>query len=241
MKSLLLMVTFLTRLPLPFGPEFDEGSFKKGVYFMPLVGLLLGGLLCGTAFLFKDLDPGVVAFLLILIYLLTTGGLHLDGLADTADGYLSYRDEVTSLKIMKDSRLGAFGAIALILYFLGMVTLLPKVSYMEWLFLPVLGRGLGLMTAARYPYAATDGMGRGLIDYARPQIAYPIMAIILISILWVSPYHLISALATILLSWWMVQKIANRLGGITGDVLGCVIEVTQVSWLFFAYLVGVVF
>ncbi len=121
MKGLILLFSFMTRLPVP-KMEFDSEELGKSMKFFPVVGLVIGLILYlfarGISFVTGSSFPFLLSVLVLLLEVAITGALHLDGLADTFDGMFSYRSKQKILEIMKDSRLGTNGALALIFYFL---------------------------------------------------------------------------------------------------------------------------
>ena len=108
------MVGFFTRLPVP-KIEYSEESYSRAVKFIPLVGLVIGAILVLAELLLLALNaPALICgAILLTIYIFLTGGLHFDGLADTCDGVFSGRTREQALEIMKDSRLGVFGALGI--------------------------------------------------------------------------------------------------------------------------------
>ncbi|HQJ31558.1 MAG TPA: adenosylcobinamide-GDP ribazoletransferase, partial [Syntrophales bacterium] len=115
MKALLAAFQFLTTIPLPGGKGTGEGDIAGSLPFFPVVGLLIGMAAAAGDFVFSLLfPPGVAAVLTVLLLVLITGGLHLDGLADTADGIFSVRNRERMLEIMRDSRIGTMGVLAVV-------------------------------------------------------------------------------------------------------------------------------
>ncbi|WP_311198833.1 adenosylcobinamide-GDP ribazoletransferase [Paenibacillus hexagrammi] len=116
---------FLTRLPVPLRFEYTERIFRRSVIFYPLAGAVIGLLLWGAEVVLKHLlPPFPAAVILLAMWVGITGGLHLDGLMDTADGILSHRSREKMLEIMKDSRVGAMGVIVCVLHLLLKLSLL---------------------------------------------------------------------------------------------------------------------
>ena len=113
MKRFLAAIRFLTILPLPGEWGAAESDLADSVPFFPVVGLLLGGLAAAIAWGMARIAPPMVAAAVIVVAMLSFSGcLHLDGLSDTADGFLSSRNRQRMLEIMKDSHAGAMGVIA---------------------------------------------------------------------------------------------------------------------------------
>ncbi|MGE4559532.1 MAG: adenosylcobinamide-GDP ribazoletransferase, partial [Desulfobulbus sp.] len=167
MQSLILMIQFMTRYPIPLTIEFTAKHFVCGMKWMPLVGLL-AGLPGALAFALADtwLNREIAALFSVIMLITVTGGLHLDGIADTADGLFSYRSRERMLEIMRDSTLGANGVIALVLTILLKFTLLAHIpgkgALLAVLVTPVLGRTALTWHSACARYAREV---RGIGDY----------------------------------------------------------------------------
>ena len=142
-----VMLQFLTRIPLPMTIPCDEETFKRGIYSFVPVGFVLGFLLmsAGRLLQYTGMDLWAQALIILWFHVWLTGGLHLDGVADSADGLLSNRSPERMLEIMKDSRIGANGVLSLMavlsLKLLGIRMILEMPSGGMMLFLmPVIAR-----------------------------------------------------------------------------------------------------
>ena len=249
MKSFVLMVTFLTRIPLKMNFEISDDDFTKGIWYMPVIGLLIGIILYGLYFIASQyFSPIVTSAIIIIIYIFITGGLHLDGLADTSDAVFSYRSRERMLEIMKDSHIGTFGVVAIVLYLLGMAAFLTEVPE-TCLFFPLIGRSASLLSCASNSYARTSGMGKSIIDGTKPK--HVIFAMILTVISAAALYFIsanaaasiivIIAFAVSMLSVFFISRsISRKLGGITGDVIGFVIETSSLIYVAIYYVSTVV-
>lgn len=233
-RQFCLALGFLTRLPaavrMPVGPT----ELGRSMTFFPLVGLLLGGLLVAADALFTLLLPRLVGDALLLVVLvLATGALHLDGLADLSDGVGSGRDRDTALQIMKDSSIGAFGAIALCLYllvkFLALASLPPAAKPAALLLAPVAGRWAPVLLAVTLPYLrGPAGTGAAFADHAgRRELLLATLTLLAVS---VALFHwqglvLAGVLASggLLFAAWA----RRRLGGATGDLFGAGVELLE--------------
>ncbi|GKX32058.1 adenosylcobinamide-GDP ribazoletransferase [Vallitalea longa] len=237
MKGFILMLTFLTRIPIRYKFDFNSDDFIKGIKYMPLIGLIIGGILFPIRHFGDKLVPMILSLLIILVYLIVTGGLHLDGLADVSDGIFSYRDRDRIFEIMKDSRIGAFGVTALILYFMSMIVLLGYSNDVTILLFPVAGRCFALLVCSLNKYAKEKGMGKDFIDNTR--ISHVIGGFILLIIL-VSLFQkwllLIATVITGIIVLLVSSSVNKKLDGITGDVIGMTVEFSQVVFLLSAYL-----
>jgi adenosylcobinamide-GDP ribazoletransferase len=235
-------VQFLTRLPVPAG-EFHADDLPRSLGFFPLIGLLLaaGGLL--VRFLAVPHWGNGIFVLAILLYLvLITGALHEDALADAADGFGGGWNKEQMLAIMRDSRIGSYGAIAIVFSLLGrfvLLTELPANRFVAYFAASlVLSRWTPLPLSFFLSPARTDsGQGSrvaGKISWVSLLIgtflAFGIAAVFLhTAALWAS----LTAAVITLVTGLYYQK---RLGGITGDCLGATIQLTEIG----VYLAGLV-
>ncbi len=227
-----LALSFLTTLPVR-APAAPPGSLGKAAPWFPVVGLMLGALLAaarwGLGFVFPPVLSGVM---LVALWAALTGGLHLDGLADCGDGLLAAVSPERRLEIMRDPRLGTFGAISLFLFLLLKVfaiAALPSagpVGYYALLLAPALARWL-LLIVARQPSARAGGMGAAFGQGLTPAaIAVAAIVPVLLSVL--GGWRWLAAVALGLIVAWVIIRVARaRLGGVTGDVLGLTVELTE--------------
>lgn len=229
---------FFTRLPV--GVSSGTPSFQGVVIWLPVVGLIVGllvGLAVWSVALF--LPAALCGALGCLAWVAITGGLHLDGVADCGDGLLVEASARRRLEIMKDSRLGAFGGISLFFILLLKIAALGALSASlrpDWDSLlsllgvcclaAVLGRS-AVFIALRTPSARPDGMGRASGDGVKGRHGLLALALCLALCL-LNGVHGLMALAGALLTAWLLLRAARkRLGGVTGDVFGCLIELTE--------------
>ena len=226
---------FLTLVPISWRAEEDQHHFARALAFFPVVGGLIGA--CGAllAALLLAWFPQPVAAVLILIYLaFISGCLHLDGLADSADGLLSSRPREAALAIMKDSRTGAMGVVMVVCLFLGKFAALsamaPEYFCLAVFFMPLAGRCAILLSMARLRYARAEG-GLGALFYSHDSKNAALLALLaLIAALAVlAPGRLaIAAIAGLLTVNFLFNRwCRTRLGGATGDTLGAVCELSE--------------
>lgn len=167
MLPLLIALQFLTSLPirLPAMPEPEQQG--RSLLYYPVVGLLLGALLCLAAFVLDGAPPLLQAALLLTLWAALTGGLHLDGLADSADAWLGgFGDRERTLQIMKDPRSGPVAVVVLVLLLLlklaALLALLQAQHYVALLLAPLLGRAALLALFLGTPYVRPNGLGHAL-------------------------------------------------------------------------------
>lgn len=227
-------IRFLTVLPLSWRAEDDSGSFSVSLYFFPVVGALIGSfgyLLSLLLCLFLPIEVAAVCMLGYLAFI--SGGLHLDGLADSADGLLSSRPRERALEIMKDSRTGAMGVIAIVFILLGKYAALSsmdaKTFSLAIFFIPLVGRCSLVFVMAVQKYARKEG-GLGLLFYSeKSKKAAVLSLLILVSLLALfAPRAIPVVFVTLFCSLFFFTRWCNsKLGGATGDTLGGGCEITE--------------
>jgi len=233
-------ILFYTRLPLP---QWWKPSFDGIAALAPLVGCAIGGLLCLTDWGLQALEtPSLLkGGLLVVLWVWLTGGLHLDGAMDTADG-LAVMDPKRRLEVMADSRTGAFGTMAAIAI-LGLKTLaLSEVTSLRALVLlaaPLWGRWGQVVAIARYPYLKAEGKGafhKATMRLPQDLLIGPLVALLLHGLYGgLYPVKTLSAIgmfpAGAILAGTIAAWFNRRLGGHTGDSYGAVVEWTEVLLL----------
>ena len=233
--SLTLAVRFLTIAPVPGRDSTDPSALGRAAWWFPVVGLGLGLVLAGAARLVDAVAPPLLgAALLVAAWKIATGGIHLDGLADCLDG-LAGPDAGRRRAIMRDSRIGVFGAAGVALLLILFVTALSEVATPDrsrlLLLAPVVGRVSPLMAGA-WLRSATPGQGLGgafaasLSPWAGPLGGAAGLALAA----WLlGPSGTAVAAAGLGLSVLWAAFAARRFDGITGDVLGAVVELGELA------------
>jgi len=235
MKAFFTAIQFLTVIPLPRAFAGDVEDLEKSVPFFPVVGLLIGMMAAILVFFLVAILPPLPACAMIVIFLISvSGGLHMDGLADTADGFFSARPRERILEIMKDSRIGVMGVIAVVCAIMLKVSLLvslPPSSRTDIIFLmPLAGRCALVVMMTALPYVRGEGGLATLFVKSRSRIHALWAALFLIVVAgltakWMGLAAAIATLAaTALFAWYCFRKI----GGYTGDTLGAVCEIAEI-------------
>lgn len=235
-----LAVQFLTRLPVPFRVAYTPQGAGHAVLFYPWVGLLLGVLLLGLRHLLQGAGAPLSAALLLTFWVLLTGGLHLDGLADSADAWAGgHGDRQRSLDIMKDPSSGPIAVVCVVLLLLvkygALVELATKAQW-PLLLAPVLGRAALPLLLLTTPYVREQGLGSILVGNLprRAALLSSVGALLLaLPFLGVWPL-LVAGLSALGLRRMMVQ----RIGGCTGDTLGATVEILEAVVLLSSALAG---
>lgn len=228
----LLMLSFFTRLPFGKWVEYNEERYKDGLVMFPLVGLVTGGFVMLPLFLLNRHDR-IPELMVIFAYILITGGIHLDGLADSFDGLFSGRNRERILEIMKDSHIGTFGVISLILYFLSFYEVTALLNW-RWIFLmPFVGKTMGYYAASISAYAPKDqGMGYIFISEIGKisGLFFIVLSVLIVTVVLGSDGFI--ALVSAFCVTHLLIDISNiRIGGQTGDTIGMIIETSQMAFL----------
>ena len=240
-----LALTFLTVFPWPRLGEVTSRDLARSLLWFPWVGLLLGILYGGAGAVLSHFFPAPAAAALVLaLTVILTGGLHLDGLADTLDGLGGGGTPEARLAIMKDSHLGAFGAVGLVLVlllkFAFLMALTEKSLWRGLVLFPLISRWGLVVLAALSPYARTGGgLGQAMTEEATPGLAIGATASALFLSFLVGgfPGLLVLAMAGLVV-WGLSGCFRHKLGGITGDIYGAVSEVLETLVLGVAVLWG---
>jgi adenosylcobinamide-GDP ribazoletransferase len=231
-------VAFLTRLPMPHPQGAMPPNFVRSHRMFPVVGALIGaaiGLFC-LALRATGLPDLASAALALGAGMILTGALHEDGLADVADGFGGGRDTAAKLEIMRDSRLGTYGALILLVCFaakLSALAALPDAQVVDGLIAAhALARGALPAMSWYLPYARKDGLAAnaGQPDAAVAKVAVVIaLMVALLALAWTTMVWatLVTALSAVFMAWLAKRQI----GGQTGDVLGAAEQVAEAAVL----------
>lgn len=236
------MLSFISRLPVParWSQGLDFEHYSRGIVMFPLIGVVLGGL---TGLVFMALQPWcgipLAALFAVLTLALLTGGFHLDGLADTCDGIFSARRRERMLEIMRDSRLGTHGGLALIFVLLAKVLVVSELALRGTPMLAALaaacvaGRGTAVLLMYRHRYAREEGLGNVFIGkITGRQTAVTLgLAAILAAVLLTGMRGVAALVVTMVAIFILGQLLKRTLGGQTGDTLGAAIELGELIFL----------
>lgn len=225
--GLLLAFQFLTRIPINKNIDFSKENLSKAINFFPVVGIVIGLASSLTYSLFSKLSTDIASFLAMLTILILTGGLHIDGLADSFDGFFSNRDREKTLEIMSDSRIGVFGVIAIVINILFKYIIIKNLTRDIPVVLALALGNSRLITSYVMAFkksAKPTGLGK-MFNESKPYKNFLITAIIyIIIIIFINPIYLIPLLVNYLLSIYISYVSNKKIGGYTGDVYGLLIE-----------------
>jgi len=242
LRPLIVAIQFLTRLPVPTLGEISEKQIGHSMLYYPLVGLIIGGVLVALQLALGGAPVPLEAALLLVAWIAITGGLHIDGLADSADAWIGgLGNRARTLEIMKDPRCGPMGVVAivavLIVKFAALEALVTAGDWLALLIAPVLARtalpALFISTA----YVRESGLGSTLAANIPRNAAIAVVGVTLAAIPFAAGlrgfWMLIVAVAVFL---GLRRAMMARIGGTTGDTAGAVVELLETAVLVVAGL-----
>ncbi len=243
MKNLLrtfyIALSFLTRIPVPLKGDISQQEIGQSMLFYPAVGLLIGIILWLIIhillFVSSGFPPGVLAAIVLTVWVLLTGGLHLDGLADSADAWIGGQNNRSrTLEIMKDPYCGPMGVAVVVL------VLLLKWSVLSFLFksgqnafiiiIPMLSRAIILALFMSTEYVRENGLGAAFMEeLPEEKVLWTVLIItFLLSLLWAGWWSVILVFGMI---YGLRVLMIKRLGGMTGDTIGAFVEIAEAAAL----------
>lgn len=228
-KGLILSLQFLTRIPISINIDFNEETIGKSTFFYPLVGAFVGGIAALIHWAFQPLGKEFSAFSALFVMIILTGGLHLDGLADTFDGFLSNKDRDRTIEIMKDSRIGAFGVIGLILTILLQYILLTSFSdiTLPLIFSLANSRLIVVIIMTNKKVAKPGGLGELFHRSCSKKYIIGSSILYIAILILVDVKYLIPFLTSYLVAEIISSIAYKKIDGLTGDVYGAIIEISQ--------------
>ncbi|MBK4997541.1 adenosylcobinamide-GDP ribazoletransferase [Pseudomonas sp. S37] len=228
-----IALQFLSSLPVSLPGMPAPRDVGRSLLFYPLVGLLFGLLLWLASHLLQGTPAALQAALLLTLWVLLSGALHLDGLADSADAWLGgFGDRERTLHIMKDPRSGPIAVVTLVLVlllkFCALWVLVEQGVGAQLLLAPLLGRAAMLALFLCTPYVRPGGLGQALAEHLpRRAAGWVLLGCVLFSLLlggW-------SVVLAMLVFAWLRQLMCRRLGGTTGDTAGALLELLELAVL----------
>lgn len=258
--GMIISFQFFTVIPIQKEVPMTSQNIERAIRTFPIFGGLLGLIISGIAFTAMEwtpLSPLAIAFLLWVLPIVLTGGIHLDGWIDTNDAFFSYRDPSKRLEIMTDPRTGAFGIISIIVLLAAkFLFVYETVLHAEWFTLivismiPLISRMMMGMMLVVMPAAKQEGLGYTMRNACQPQtlLYHFIYMILLIIGLWVwngkVAFMVFIMFVSMLFIFLYVRiKVPKWFGGITGDVVGASgqgleVMLWMITWLLHYYVMG---
>lgn len=241
MRRFLIALQFLTILPFNIKERIEEEDFGRSLVYFPIVGLLLGLFLASVAHISASLSPLVRSVLILIAWIVITGGIHIDAFADTCDGFYGRRSKEEILKIMRDSRIGTMGAAGIAILLLFKFAILSSIEpgnlWKILIITAVFARWSQTFACATSKYARQEGKAKYFIEHAKKADIF-IGALFTLTLNWflmgIKGIILFALLlATIFL---FIQYAKRKIGGMTGDTIGATSEIAEAAALLFSLI-----
>ncbi|MCW8690214.1 adenosylcobinamide-GDP ribazoletransferase [Acinetobacter baumannii] len=232
-----IALQFLTVLPIELKTIPTAQQNGRAILFYPLVGLIIGGILFLVTCIFVKLPALLLAAIVLALWIWLTGGLHLDGLADTADAWVGgFGDKLRTLQIMKDPSCGPIGVLSLViiclLKFALVYVLIEQHQSLFLICIPILGRVVPSILFLTTPYVREKGLGRSLTDYLPKTASWIITGFVPLLPLYWEWQGLIAIISFLISLVYLRHVFIKRISGITGDTVGAAIEIGETVLMF---------
>ena len=240
-KGLILSLQFFSRIPINMTIDFNSKNLKYCIFFLPLVGAIIGALGGLSYYILSPHNLMIASFISLLVTIILTGGLHLDGLSDTFDGFLSSREKEETLEIMKDSTIGAFGALSLIILVFFKFILFFNIESLTLVLILSFTNSRWIVSwiIASKKISKSNGLGKMFSD-SKPRKFVVLSGIIYTFILLLTNIkYIIPLTLNFLLAQYISHISYKKIGGLTGDVYGCIIEIGEVISLLGFWLISI--
>jgi adenosylcobinamide-GDP ribazoletransferase len=240
-RALACAMQFLTRIPLATRTLFDNKDYANSLAWYPVIGLILGGLVWLSGVTLAGLSSTSLAAALVLaVWVLLTGALHLDGVADCADAWVGgFSDREKTFQIIKDPRSGPIAVVVLVLVLLVKWAALEVLLGSEhwwiiWL-IPLLARGAMPYIFWRLDYVSSSGLGSAFVEgLSRQRILISLLFVVVIAMLSLTAQLEILVLfvvVSLLIYLWWKRASYQKLGGFNGDCAGALVEFLELGLL----------
>ena len=243
LQPLLIAIQFLSSLPVGHLPMPKDKDVGTSLMFYPLVGALLGGILSALAFgLMQVFGSSLSAALLLSAWVVLTGALHLDGLADCADAWMGgLGSKKRTLELMKDPTSGPIAIATVILVMLVKYTALEALLshaiaqqgyYLVLVWPLMLSRVGATLLFATTPYARKNGLGKAVSEHLSTNVVWAVCCVVLVIACLVLRWHVVTIfVAGIAVFIYLRHLMLSRINGCTGDTAGALIELSEVAIL----------
>lgn len=244
MKHLLIALQFLTILPFKLRADIKKEDGARSLIYFPIVGIIIGAILSIISLSYLFLPMVVVGVVTLIASAFITGALHLDGFVDTCDGFYGSKPKEEVLKILRDPRCGVMGAVGITLLLLLKFSLIISISR------GVLWQSLVVMCCfSRWaqticclmPYSRKEGKAEAFIKYARKKdIIIGGLFTILVSGALFGLKGIVIFFVSLIPALLFIRYAKARIGGMTGDTIGAVNEIAEVSVLFCVLIINLI-
>ncbi len=231
-----IAMQLLTRIPVTTPNDITPEQQGMSLLYYPVVGLIIGIIIYGVMYFITPISNTISAAIALTLWVLLTGGLHLDGLADSADAWLggtkANKDETIkrSFEIMKDPNCGPAGVFWIVLILLlkfAALTEITQSTLFVILVVPVIGRAVAVLLFLITPYVSQSGIASVIVQHIPYKQAYGMLFAVVVLLGIVNIYSLVVLCVSVIVMLLLRQLMLNRLDGMTGDTTGALIEITE--------------
>ena len=233
MNSFLIALQFITIIPVKKQLKYSEKEIAHSMLYYPFIGTIIGLILVLINFIGTQFLPTLVSdSLLLIFFVLLSGGIHLDGLADSFDGLFGGKNKKDILKIMSDSSIGVYGVLAVVLLLLFKFTLLSELLIVRknifLIIVPTISRWAMVMAVYLFPYAKKEGFGKAYKLYLKKKhvLGATFWVLLLTLILFFWKGALILGISFLII-WLIGDYITKKIDGLTGDNYGAINEILE--------------
>ncbi|HLD83081.1 MAG TPA: adenosylcobinamide-GDP ribazoletransferase [Candidatus Omnitrophota bacterium] len=243
MKSFLIALQFLTILPVQIKSEIKPEDFGRSCLFFPLVGALIGVLLAVFPGLFAFLPYPVICVFILAAEIIVTGGMHLDGFADTCDGLYGFKNKERSLEIMRDSHIGTMAVVGVVVLLLLKFSLLFGIEqgslWKALIMMAAFSRWAQTLACFLADYPRQEGKAKYFIEHisSREVLLGAIFTFFVFFILLKMQGIILFFLSLLTVLLW-INFIKAKINGMTGDTVGSVNEIAEVTVLLFILILA---
>jgi adenosylcobinamide-GDP ribazoletransferase len=236
-RPLLIALQFLTLLPIELHPAPKARERGYSLLYYPLVGLIIGLILIGCGWLCEGFPDPLAAALILALWVGLSGGLHMDGLADSADAWLGgYGDQKRTLAIMHDPCSGPIAVVVLVIVMLLKFTALQSLAAEGatglLMVTPLLGRTALVALFLTTPYVRLEGLGSQLAqEMPRGMSLGVVLLTVSLMVVWLGRSSIVLLLCSALVFWFLRRLMLRRIGGTTGDTAGALLEIMETQAL----------
>lgn len=237
MKRFLLALQFLTILGFKTKPEITEEDLGRSLIYFPIVGLFIGLFLALIFNILGFLSYPVKIILILIIYIIITGAIHLDGFIDTCDGLYAGRSKEEILAIMRDPHTGAMGVIGLVCLllfkFVVFLSLPEEILIKTLIVVVVFGRWSQVFSCYISKDTLQEGTARYFIEYVDTKtIFFTTLFTLGLSLMLLKVKSVVSFLISGFIVFSFVNFVKRKIGGVTGDTVGAASEVAEIGYAF---------
>lgn len=242
MKHLLIALQFLTVLPFKSHIEIKDEDYARSLIYFPLIGIIIGAILSIVSLCYLFLPMPIVGVVILIVSTFFTGVLHLDGFADTCDGFYGLRPKEEILKIMRDPRIGGMGVVGITLLLLlkfSIIISIPRDALWQSLVLMCCFSRWTQATGCLLPYARNEGAAGAFIKHARKKdIVIAGLFTIFVSCALFGLKGIAIFFISLIPTLLFIRYAKAKIGGMTGDTIGAVNEIAEISVLFSILMLG---